>query len=177
MNLDNHFRNNGSGQSQSTARAPAKRNRIQLSCSNCRHSKLKCDRNSPCGPCLKKGRECIFPAPAPRKKAPVSMQNRMRHLESLVKDVMSGQTPAIFSASQIPSSNDDVERSPLKDSIEAMSLKPTNGSFGQTDPVPSGQILASNNESTYVGATHWAAILGDVSFVCENPRTDSPNSW
>ena len=30
---------------------------------------------------------------------------------------------------------------------------------------PSGQVVLGPNESTYVGATHWAAILDDVSFL------------
>lgn len=31
-------------------------------------------------------------------------------------------------------------------------------------PNSSGQVLLGLNETTYVGATHWAAILDDVGF-------------
>jgi len=72
---------------QPPSSAKMKRSRIQLSCSQCRHAKLKCDRKEPCSQCIKKGRECTFPTPATRRK-PVSLQTRLRHLESLVKDAM-----------------------------------------------------------------------------------------
>lgn len=81
------------------------RNRAQLSCTPCRQSKLKCDRQEPCSVCIRKGRasSCTFPAPAVRVK-PVNMQAKLRHLESLVKDVMAGQpkSPSKSSTDQIP---------------------------------------------------------------------------
>ncbi len=133
--------------------APHKRNRTQLSCTNCRQAKLKCDRQKPhCSQCEKKGRVslCSFPPPPARKKPTVSMQNRLKHLESLVKDVMSaGQSP------------------PMQH-IESHAYH-RNGK-SNSDPatfpraVSSGQVLLGANESTYVGATHWAAVLEDVSF-------------
>jgi hypothetical protein len=69
-----------------------------------------------------------------RRKPAVSMQNRLKHLETLVKDVMAAQSPAAKRA--IPSVSGPA----------------------------SGQVVQGMNEVTYVGATHWAAILDDVCF-------------
>jgi hypothetical protein len=148
-----------------------RRNRAQLSCTHCRHSKLKCDRKEPCSQCVKKGRAllCSFPSPAARRKPAVSMQNRLRHLESLVKDVMTGQsTPpgdmnyrSSSASSNVAGGHVDAARS------DASPLgNPANGEISGHLP-SSGQVLIEANESTYVGATHWAAIL-------ENVRLRSP---
>src|ERR1700759_5629583 len=71
---------------------PTKRNRSQLSCTHCRQGKLKCNREKPCSQCVKKGRasKCTFLPPAARKR-PAAMQNRLKHLESLVKVAMASQ--------------------------------------------------------------------------------------
>ena len=144
-----------------------RRNRIQLSCTHCRHAKLKCDREKPCLQCVKKGRAslCTFPAPVARKRPAVSMQNRLKHLESLVKGVMMGPGPHVpgdpSSSSQATTSPAFVPRS--QGSIEAEGAF-DGASISTKDYLSnSGQVLLGPNESTYVGATHWAAILDDVS--------------
>ena len=143
-----------------------KRNRTQLSCTNCRHSKLKCDRNHPCSQCTKRGRAslCAFPVAAARRKPAVSMHNRLKHLESLVKDVMTSQNP--------------VQPAPLEDTPHGTgtegSCEPQVSenlrSSRVSSPPASGQVLLGTNESTYVGATHWAAILDDVCTFCLSVR-------
>ncbi len=69
-----------------------------------------------------------------RRKPAVSMQNRLKHLETLVKDVMAAHSPA------------------AKLTIPSVS-----------DPA-SGQVVQGMSKVTHVGATHWAAILDDVCF-------------
>src|SRR3984957_9783330 len=77
-------------------RVVRKRNRVPLSCGPCRHRKLKCNRQSPCDNCTKRGDalSCAYAAPAARKKGsqnhsqsngtPDDMQNRIDRLEGLV---------------------------------------------------------------------------------------------
>ncbi|KUJ06682.1 uncharacterized protein LY89DRAFT_702815 [Mollisia scopiformis] len=140
--------------------ATQKRNRAQLSCTNCRHAKLKCDRKEPCSQCVKKGREsqCIFPRPAPRRKPAVSMQNRLKHLESLVKGAMSGQSP-------MESRSHGDESSPsINFQMDEQSRNASTTGFGAPE-ASSGKVLVDENETTYVGATHWAAILEDIEEV------------
>jgi hypothetical protein len=152
----------------SSRQLQTKRNRIQLSCTHCRHAKLKCDREKPCSQCVKTGRAslCTFPAPATRKKPAVSMQNRLKHLESLVKGVMTSRAPNgphdFASNSQIisPAAAPQLKNSPEIHGtfVEA----PIYTKDGVSNP--SGQVVLGPNEITYVGATHWAAMLDDVRF-------------
>lgn len=70
---------------------PAKRTRVLLSCHACRTSKLKCDRQAPCGQCVKKGRPdgCAY---APRPERPGrqarGMAARLRRLEGMVRGML-----------------------------------------------------------------------------------------
>lgn len=99
----------------------------------------------------------------------MSMQNRLKHLESLVKDVMTGQSPGGHSDAPPPGNASDPiafdpqHGSPARAASSfAKAFDPTYKSVGLSNP--SGQVVLGPNESTYVGATHWAAILDDVSF-------------
>jgi hypothetical protein len=115
--------------------APAKRTRVLLSCAPCRFSKLKCDRKTPCGQCTKKGRVegCVY-APRPEKSRPTkSMSARLKRLEGMVRDMMETE------ASEKPSSE--------------------GGDFTQGR----GQVVFGKESATYVGATHFMAMLDDVS--------------
>ncbi|KAN0099272.1 Fungal specific transcription factor domain containing protein [Hyaloscypha variabilis] len=143
---------------------PHKRNRTQLSCTNCRHAKLKCDRQKPhCSQCVKKGRgsSCNF-LPAARKKQTVSMQTRLQHLESLVKGVITGQSPSIEPVNDKPQRRNGKATS-ISDSV-AVATEVQDHGIGPTavSSVSSGKVLLGSDESTYVGATHWAAILEDI---------------
>ncbi|EMR88111.1 putative c6 transcription protein [Botrytis cinerea BcDW1] len=166
--------------SQETATAHSKRNRVQLSCTPCRHAKLKCDRAQPCSQCQKKDRvgSCSYPTPLPRKKAAMTMHKRLKHLESLVKDVMNsqqsdgphtpprdGQEPenlvARAEALGIPA--EDQRSNTAGNSLSSLDKSST---IQQTTPPP-GQIVIGGKETQYVGATHWAAILNDIGEVRE----------
>ncbi|RDW81913.1 hypothetical protein BP6252_03025 [Coleophoma cylindrospora] len=156
----------------SAAAAQHKRARSQLSCTNCRAAKLKCDRQMPCFNCKKKDRvsSCSIPAPVPRKKAPLSMRNRLKHLESLVKDAIEGQAPAGFRTPP-----NDYQSSNSDPSAETGQTISTNSSEEAVSSLPSreelsnipGQVLLDTQRasSAYVGSTHWAAILDDIEEV------------
>jgi hypothetical protein len=157
--------NVGPSSMSSSKQAPHKRNRTQLSCTNCRQAKLKCDRQKPyCSQCEKKGRAslCSFPSPAARRKPTVSMQNRLKHLESLVKDVMTGQSPPMQHVDDtVHYRNGSSTTNGLNNSGVDQVPYHEKGTIA-TSSASSGQVLLGSNESTYVGATHWAAILEDV---------------
>ncbi len=135
-----------------------RRNRTQLSCTNCRHSKLKCDRKEPCSQCTRRGKaaQCSIPLPVPRRRPAVSMQNRLKHLENLVKEAMAGQTPRVMNEDAAEVSS-QVRSEPVSNGSDVQSISNTEISGPR-----SGQVLVYSTESTYVGATHWAAILENV---------------
>jgi hypothetical protein len=93
------------------------------------------------------------------------MHNRLKHLESLVKGAMNGQPSeknvfqqgnSLNANNLNQSSNKGPETVVEHDQLPQTSPNAANSSA-------SGQIFVGTNESTYVGATHWAAILDDVS--------------
>ncbi|WQF79669.1 hypothetical protein CDEST_04683 [Colletotrichum destructivum] len=121
--------------------AAAKRSRILLSCGPCRASKLKCDRSEPCGQCLKKSRPegCVY-APKPEKAKPVKgMAARLKRLEGMVRTMM--------------------------DEGAVAAAEPQDSSVGIADvgvAQPGGQFVQGERASTYVGATHFMAVLEDI---------------
>ncbi|KAH7374187.1 fungal-specific transcription factor domain-containing protein [Cadophora sp. MPI-SDFR-AT-0126] len=151
----------------SSSKQTQKRNRPALSCTNCRHSKLKCDRKQPCSQCVKRGRpsECILPQQVTRRKPAVSMQNRLKHLESLVKNVMGGQSP--LSATQHETSTDYSPNSREPIISDSSGAHTTSEGELTTSPLPQsgGVLFRPDEKATYVGATHWAAILEDIEEV------------
>lgn len=79
------------------------------------------------------------------------MQNRLKHLESLVKGAMASQP------SDEPIDPGGKSHSPL--SGPALQLH-KRVEMDTSDA--SGRVILGPNEATYIGATHWAAMLDDV---------------
>ncbi|KAI0194116.1 C6 transcription factor [Xylaria flabelliformis] len=122
--------------STSSSSAPTKRTRVLLSCHPCRSSKLKCNRATPCGQCIKRGKPdaCAY-APRQEKLKPAkSMAARLRRLEGMVRGMveldgaMSGNSAALTT----PGRN------------------------------TSGSVVHSDRATNYVGGTHFMAILEDL---------------
>lgn len=116
----------------------------------------------------------MFPQPAQRRKPAVSMQNRLRHLESLVKGAMEGKSLAAGNGN-----NGDF-------SLEANIVMGDQGTGlnSSTSVVPEvsfGKVLTDDNETRYVGATHWAAILEDIeevkSYFKEEVEEEEDEYW
>lgn len=172
----------GPSSSRSQHHARQKRARTQLSCTPCRTGKLKCDRASPCEPCVKRGREaaCIYPPP-PVKSKPTNVKGRIRQLESLVVDLMNQQQKQ-------PLSTPDTSRSPVARSRSAASeftesvpyVEPTSPSDRSSGPrnrsvsrsasgsesgidKPFGHMSIKKDEVSYHGAGHWQTILSSIA--------------
>ncbi|KAL3705533.1 hypothetical protein TMatcc_009205 [Talaromyces marneffei ATCC 18224] len=144
MNIDSTD-STGSITLEASNKPLTKRHRIQLSCAHCRHAKLKCDREKPCSQCVKRGRssQCTFPSLVARKRPVASMQNRLKHLESLVKGAMASQPPDEHQ----PIHAGATSHPPLPDNYAGMDI--------------SGRLVGLN-DTTYIGGSHWAAILEDI---------------
>lgn len=136
-----------SGHSSSEAFQPPrqKRSRVLLSCAPCRMSKLKCDREAPCGQCQKKGREdlCQY-APKPEKRKPTkTMAARLKRLEGMVRGIMDAD------GNHIPQPGQPGQ--------------PTEHGQANGTRQLTGQVVRGQNEATsYIGATHCMAMLEDV---------------
>ncbi|OAL38486.1 hypothetical protein AYO20_02135 [Fonsecaea nubica] len=143
----------------------SKRNRQPISCFNCRIKKLKCDKGHPCETCVKRGDEssCVYGnIPLPRASDTGTTngtnlahatnrrgqaQDRLRHLEQLVMQMVGNTTSAQSShgseAAASPGSGHDNDAS--------------NASMAKE-----GHLQYGTSESRYVGSTHWSAILESI---------------
>ena len=160
-----------------------KRARSQLSCTPCRQGKLKCNRqhDPACDQCIKRNREsaCIYVPPPAKHKPAQNVKGRIRQLENLVVDLMNQNR------TQTETSNTEEKR----DSHDATARtgafsQPTPPSDNDTTPpsatersqqsgdspedvdsatTPFGQMKISKNEISYVGESHWGAILNSIS--------------
>ncbi|KAK4646499.1 hypothetical protein QC761_211030 [Podospora bellae-mahoneyi] len=122
------------------------------------------DRQQPCKNCLKKAREdlCIY-APKPEKARPErSMAARLKRLESMVRGMMHTNNPNI--RSPIPA---------LTSSSSATGQYQTDEHDDENEEspderaaaVPVGQVVlgkSGKGSATYVGATHFMAMLEDI---------------
>lgn len=99
------------------------------------------------------------------------MQKRLRHLEGLLKDVMTSQTPTTPEDAPVTGENgnsanfeaypEGQTQIPKQKLHPALPLPAT--TIDASAPASSGQLVQGTKETTYVGATHWAAILDDVT--------------
>ncbi|KAF2674133.1 hypothetical protein BT63DRAFT_449121 [Microthyrium microscopicum] len=153
-----------------------KRARQQLSCMPCRTGKLKCDRQQPCDQCLKRARDssCTYlPPPKKKPRRPMSTKERISHLETLLIQMMNND--------QSPTADG---REETTESVQQHTPESTFGeSPGRDDLVGTGtlgKLQTSNGETSYVGSTHWEAVLAGISELkaalgTEAFRTPSPS--
>lgn len=138
----------------STSEARQKRSRVLLSCAPCRNSKLKCNREQPCGQCSKKGRasQCTY-APKPERKRPAKgVSARLKRLEGMVREMMDSEGAAAGTQAST-----------------GAGAGLANGTA--TGPDVQGHVVHSKKGATYVGATHCMAMLEDVRIhigVCDD---------
>ncbi|CAK7228764.1 hypothetical protein SCUCBS95973_006991 [Sporothrix curviconia] len=199
---------------------PPKRTRVLLSCAPCRISKLKCDREQPCGNCLKKDRTdlCEY-APRPKKPAKPAkgMAARLRRLEGMLREMMDddsaaaamssfGVSSAELLASKAGSSgnngNGGNSSSGALSLMSALTEAEAEGYDGTGKPIPTaatttargpqpapdpvaqargkGRVVRGQRATTYVGATHFMAMLDDIEDLkayFEDPQETGDDEW
>jgi hypothetical protein len=135
----------------------------------------KCNREHPCGTCVRRGQPlaCTYPTNAthqPRGRqdqAPdrpsASVQDRIRHLEDLVVNLMKKTAPG--SPVQEPQITTSGAPNPM----------PILGGLGRSSPLPDettddaasqsdyGSMTLSSSGVSYVSSAHWAAILDGIA--------------
>ena len=149
----------------------AKRTRVLLSCAPCRGSKLKCDRAAPCGQCIKRGRPdaCAY-APRPEKpgRPAKSMAARLKRLEGMVREMIDADgNPVAAGAGAGTGTGGAQQATPAFTGAGGIGVGV--GDAWQTPaaaaPADAGGVVVQGQKATsYVGATHFMAMLDDVSF-------------
>ncbi|CAK7233060.1 hypothetical protein SBRCBS47491_008479 [Sporothrix bragantina] len=205
----------GAGPSNGDA-VPPKRTRVLLSCAPCRISKLKCDREQPCGNCLKKDRTdlCEY---APRPKKPVKpakgMAARLRRLEGMLREMMDddsaaaamssfGVSSAELMASKATGGSDSSGANGAPSLVSILTEAEAEGYDGTGKPIPTtvtttapgaqpapapvvqprgkGRVVRGQRATTYVGATHFMAMLDDIEDLkayFEDPQEGGDDEW
>ncbi|KAF2740596.1 hypothetical protein EJ04DRAFT_454808 [Polyplosphaeria fusca] len=137
-----------------------RRDKPILSCTFCRGRKLKCDRQSPCGVCVRRSKpaDCIYTCTEQERKEAIDYRphgrgqrarQRIARLENLVSEIASStESTATSRESHLgPSSGDD-----------------------------QGKLSLNDNLSTYTGSSHWATILEDIRHLKDELNDDASNS-
>ena len=154
-----------------------KRNRPPASCEPCRQRKLKCNRESPCDTCVRRGKECHYSANARRGPRPASkevqLKEKLHKLESLVSSLVSKQKVTDenrilpdYHESKIPiHGTPKSETSPLDTTSSKESPRP---------------IVTGNGNTSYVDASHWQSVLEELrevrESICEAPSISGTGS-
>lgn len=144
------FRARKDSSHESLATRVTKRPRESLVCNQCRKSKLRCDRGQPCNSCFKRddAAACSYQQPAGSRVDTTRhavAEDRLLHLESLVKDLMQNQAFA--------QSRNDV--------ISTKTPAPPELPHYPAEVVDQPRSEQVDNKR-YVGSTHWSAILDDI---------------
>ncbi|EGP87025.1 uncharacterized protein MYCGRDRAFT_71726, partial [Zymoseptoria tritici IPO323] len=143
-----------------------KRARSQLSCIPCRTGKLKCNRahDPACDQCIKRNREsaCAWAAPAVKQKGVRNVHGRIKQLESLVVDLMNKQQGGGHSQEEErESSTEHTTGQPTPPSSDETESQEQNEFDAPTKPF--GELRIGKNGISYVGTSHWHAILNGIS--------------
>ena len=127
--------------------------------------RLRCDRQTPCGACVRRGKavECVYSVSDQERNQAIDYRPRTRRqdarqrvarLESLViemRDMVqnSNQLPSATTASTSETSKNTAPTVPSPSASVA-------GSMGKLSP--------ADSHAFYTGSSHWVTILEDVSF-------------
>ncbi|TPX14164.1 uncharacterized protein E0L32_000558 [Thyridium curvatum] len=170
----------GGGPSQSRQQQQQqKRTRILLSCHPCRASKLKCDRATPCANCARRGRaaDCAYaPPPVKKPRSRGGVAARLKRLEGMVREMMDndeggegGHGDVVGQQKQEPDEVDagggrgddggTREGEQQRPELAGRERDPRGG-----DGTEGGTMVVGKGrrQATYVGATHFMAMLDDI---------------
>ena len=124
-----------------------KRTRESLVCAQCRASKTRCDRRQPCGSCIRRDVLCDYHQSSGSSADSGQIGDKLISLESVVKHILQTQTQTQAQAAELTASYPSgVAREGPGNNIEAQSNS-------QVDRI---------TQATYVGSTHWTAVLNDL---------------
>ncbi|UPK89707.1 hypothetical protein LCI18_000642 [Fusarium solani-melongenae] len=133
-----------------------RRDKPILSCNFCRGRKLRCNRQSPCSACLRRGAECTYSSSEQERKDAVdyrplrrsrNARQRVARIESLVTEMAQNSQQPVASPSEIPDDNNIEAQGAPSDSHAAANI---------------GKLSLEEGNAVYTGSSHWATILDDI---------------
>ncbi|KAH8660808.1 fungal-specific transcription factor domain-containing protein [Tricladium varicosporioides] len=139
-----------------------RRDKPILSCNFCRGHKLRCDRQSPCSSCVRRGKhaECTYSTSEQERKDAIDYRpyarnqqarQRVARLENLVTEMREMEH-----RSRQPSDDRSLSSELLNNPVPPLAPLDDNtiGSMGN--------LSLTDNHEVYVGSSHWVTILEDI---------------
>lgn len=141
-----------------------KRNRVPLSCNQCRASKQKCDRGRPaCSQCVRRSQahSCRYTDRPERMRHGRGVAARLQRLEGMVREMMDEGDGDGVDVPENGPENETTNGNARGDEGRAES----EGVQREQEPAAAekGTVVSGRRATSYVGATHFMAILEDVS--------------
>ena len=132
----------------------------QLSCTSCRHRKVKCDKTKPCSACRRSNVECIFPnrpfKPRGRQGGSKEITQRLQRLEGLVGK-LGGENAAgaLLNGGSLPAPLDSARH-------RQASIKERQGSSSESPRSQDVDPISQPDGSRYLGNDFWSSLSGEV---------------
>ena len=152
-----------------------------LSCTSCRHRKVKCNKTTPCDQCLESGIECIYPT---RRTRPTRAQRdaskardqellaRIRHLERL----LANNADAIPAGSNTRTDPSSLLESPLDSPFSSAGVHSASAETGvPVDDHYAAFIKQQKRGSRHLNETFWSSLNNEfegLKHLIENPLDD-----
>ena len=140
----------------------------KLSCTSCRQRKIKCNRATPCDPCLEAAIECVYPSRRARptraqreaiKARDEDLLGRIRHLESLLAskpEVIRGgeNVDSAFKSTDLPMPSSAVTTTPAPSSGMSGNIEPGVA----LDDQYSNFIQQQKSSSRHINIEFWSSL-------------------
>ena len=124
------------------------------SCTFCRSRKVKCNRQNPCGSCVRAGNICSYPpgpgrAPKkPRRNVDARVLDRLSRLETIMKQFDTGEDKNRPPEDSNPEQDDEIESKCESSSTEQRL----------------GRLVIDDTRSCYVSNVMWTSLSDEVSW-------------
>jgi hypothetical protein len=109
---------------------PSKSRPRVLACTECSARKVKCDRNFPCGNCIKASKRCVPSTLTPRKRrrkvAERDLVERLHHYEGLLRQNKIGFEPLQQSVVAKPPASTSTSNISQKETTDIVYVRPPN---------------------------------------------------
>ena len=153
-------------------------------CLACKRRKVRCDRKQPCGNCVRRGAECVFPTSGrvPRRIERETTSDRTRHrghsqllgrlrrLEELLdRETLSSPTTSASNASRQPATDESVALSLSPDSVLAAAQQLQSSRIRAYNERKRGNVESESEDghAAQVQGTLWATLKQEVGIVWE----------
>ncbi|KAI8954144.1 fungal-specific transcription factor domain-containing protein [Xylaria longipes] len=135
----------------------------QISCTQCRAKKLKCDRSLPCRNCRKRPPgSCVYVSNTNRRGSSTAHQGRLGHIASHVRRL----EDFVVSAARETAGN--TQEGPAEGFVPNPLLQTSNCGIKQSDLAVVPALAGHEIETRLIDTTSWEAVLREIEIIKSN---------